>query len=221
MPRTSNKAAAKKVSVELIPRESPVGYRIYELLDELIEQHHQDKRSARIALMWNKSWSEDVDGRITLTRVTIASDFVREIQGDVDHFDIVIQVLHGWWLNEAVQPIDRRARLDEALCSFEPVIGKNGDHAEDERGRKLWRHRAPDVETYTEAVERYGLDIATRGQALAAAIKRSPATFTGCETCRADETTPNGFITTDKNTVKQCSCVTEFRALQQELTAVS
>jgi hypothetical protein len=221
MPRTSNKATAKKVAVELIPRDSPVGFRMYELLDELIEQHHPEKSSARIALMWNKSWAEDCDGHITLTRTTIASDFVREIQGNVEHFDVVIQVLHGWWLNEAVTPIDRRARLDEALCSFEPVIGKNGDQAEDERGRKLWRHRAPDVQAFTETIERYGVDVATRGQQLAAAIKRSPVNFNGCERCRADETTPPGFISTDKNTVKQCSCVTEFKALQQELTAVS
>jgi hypothetical protein len=222
MPRTSNKAAAKKVSVELIPLESPVGFRMYQLLDELIEQHHQDKRAARIALMFNKSWAEEVDGNITLARVTLASDFVRELlEGNDSHTDVVIQVLHGWWMNDAVQPIDRRARLDEALCSFAPVLDKKGDHAEDERGRKLWRHRSPDVQAFTETIERYGLDVTTRGQELAAAIKRSPANFTGCEVCRADETTPNGFISTDKNTVKQCSCVTAWKAIQQELTAVS
>lgn len=218
MPRVSNKSTAKKVPVEIIPRDSPVGFRMYELLDELIEEHHLSKRPAKIALMFNKSWSEDVDGNITITRVTLASDFVRELQKD---FDVVIQVLHGWWQNEAVPAIQRRYELDRALCSFEPVLDKNGDHAEDERGRKLWRHRAPDIQAYTETVERYGLEVTTRGQQLAAAIKRSPANFTGCEVCRADETTPAGFITVDKNSVKQCACVTEHRALQQELTAVS
>ena len=83
--------------------------------------------------------------------------------------------------------------------------------------RKLWRHRGPDIQAYTETVARYGLDVITGGQGLAAAIKRSPATFNGCELCRADETTPNGFITTGPNSVKQCSCVVEYRAIQQEL----
>jgi hypothetical protein len=217
MPRTSNVAKPRKVGVELVPRDSPVGFPMYQLLDELIESHHPEKRAARIALMWNKSWSQDVDGHVTLTRTTIASDFVREIQGDVEHFDIVIQVLHGWWISDAVQPIDRRARLDEALCAFEPVIGKNGDQAEDERGRKLWRHRAPDVQAFTETIERYGLGVATRGQELAAAIKRSE--FSGCETCRADDTCPPGFLSDGKSGVRRCACWTKHQAIQQELVA--
>ena len=216
MARVSNTAPAKKVPVEFIERDSPVGFRLYELLDELIQTHHLDKASARIGLMWNYSWKEDADGNHRITRVTIASDFQRELREDID---IVIEVLHGWWLDERATPIQRLYELDKALCSFEPAIGKNGEQAEDERGRKLWRHRAPDIQAYTETVERYGLDVTTRGQQLAAAIKRSPATFNGCEICRADDSTPNGFIATSRNSVKQCSCVPAYRALQQELTA--
>lgn len=220
MPRTSNKAAAKKVSVELIPRESPVGFRMYQLLDELIEQHHQDKIAARIALVWNFSWTPDIDGNIRPVRTSITTDLQRELLQD-DRVDVVIQILHAWWMDERVSAINRRAELDNGICAFEPVLDKNGDHEEDARERKRWRLRGFDFQAYAETVERYGPDIAAGGPELAAAIKRSPANFTGCEICRADETTPNGFISTDKNTVKQCSCVTAFKAIQQELTAVS
>lgn len=216
MPRVSNKNTAKKVPVEIIPRDSPIGFRMYALLDELIEQHHPAKRAASIALMFNKSWTEDIDGNITITRVTLASDFIRELQKE---FDVVIQVLHGWWQNDAVPPIQRRYELDRALCSFEPVLDKNGEPAEDERRRKLWRHRAPDIQAYTETVERYGLDITSRGQALAAAIKRSPATFKGCDLCRADTTCPPGWIA-DGAGVKRCSCWTQHLQIQQELQEV-
>src|SRR5437867_1677493 len=69
----------KKLAYRLIERESIAGQKLYPLLTELVSQHHEELKEARIALAWNLSWQPDADGRVTLGKCKKASELDREL----------------------------------------------------------------------------------------------------------------------------------------------
>src|SRR5690242_15647453 len=78
----------KKLAYALIDRMTDPGRGMHILLNELVEQHHDDLREARIALAWNLAWAPDVDGRVILGKAMKASDLDRELAP----YDFVIQL---------------------------------------------------------------------------------------------------------------------------------
>jgi len=146
-------AGPKKVSYELIPRDTDIGKPMYALLDELVEKYHDDVQYARVALAWCTSWRADVDGHQILGKCKRASDLDRELAD----FDFVILLQRSFWNSISVTPAQRAALLDHELCHAAPKLDKYGDYLEDERGRRVYRTRKHDIEEFTAIVERHGV----------------------------------------------------------------
>lgn len=143
----------KKVSYELIPPKSEAGKVMYRLLNELVKEHHDDIRDARIALAWNISWKPDVDGRVTLGKCKKASDLDRELMA----FDFVILLRREFWEDGTVTDAQRAALLDHELCHATVKYSTDNEPVIDERDRKVYRIRKHDIEEFAEIIERHGL----------------------------------------------------------------
>lgn len=212
-PRPPRRAKPKKVSYELIPRDSEIGTPMYWLLDELVEAHHEDLRRAKLALAWCTSWKPDADGHVKIGQCMKASDLHRELAD----FDFIILLSRAFWRNEGTLPLHRRALLDHELCHAALKYDKTGEPMEDERGRLVWRTRRHDIEEFTCIVTRYGC-YRSDLESMYAAMRLHPPDFTGCDKC-ADEPQP-GWITVHEGGVsrmKPCECRTEYQAIRQEL----
>lgn len=142
----------KKVSYELIKRDSVPGVPMYAMLETLVEEYHEDLVNARIALAWNLSWKPDVDGRVTLGKCKKASDLDRELAA----FDFVIILRREFYEDGEVTDEQRRALLDHELCHGALALDKDGEPVEDERGRKVYRIRKHDIEEFSAIVARHG-----------------------------------------------------------------
>lgn len=195
-------AKPKKVSYELIARDSVAGHPMYCLLGELVDLHHQELQQARIGLAWCTSWNPDVDGRVTLGKCKKASDLDRELA----EFDFLILLRKSFWLDDRVSPLQRRALLDHELCHAGMKYDGAGEPVADERGRYVYRTKKHDLEEFTSIVERYGTwtsDI----EAFAAALRRSGfQAFKPCEQCQGN---PGWVEILDVNQAKRmtrCAC---------------
>lgn len=142
-------AKAKKVSYQLIPEDAMPD--MYELMNDLIETVHEHLTNARIVLAWNLTWSEDVDGKVTLGKAKKASDLDRELAP----YDFVIMVNQRFWgeANEA----QRKALLDHELSHCEVSLDDEGDPKRDEKGRVVYRMRKHDIEEFSGVVLRNGI----------------------------------------------------------------
>lgn len=163
---------AKKVSYELILRDSEAGKRMYPLLEQLIAKHHDDLVDARIALAWNTGWTPDVDGRWILGKCKKASDLDRELAA----FDFVILLNRIFWENADVSDHQRAALLDHECYHAAVKYDERGERVIDERGRVVYRTRKHDLEEFAAIAERYGCwkrDLEQFAGALARAHQRS------------------------------------------------
>jgi len=158
----------KKVSYQLIKRDSDAGRPIYAMLKDLIEQHHEELTNARLAVAWNLSWKPDADGRVTLGKCKKASDLDRELAA----FDFVILLQAEFWQDAEVTEDQRRALLDHELCHATVKLDETGEPARDERDRIVYRIRKHDVEEFSEIVRRHGCYKRDLEQ-FAAALRRS------------------------------------------------
>jgi hypothetical protein len=207
----------KRVSFELIPRDSTIGHPVYALLDELVSAHHHDLRDARIALAWCLSWKPDVDGRVVLGKCKKASDLDRELAT----FDFVILLRRSFWRNDQVTDHQRRALLDHELHHAAVKHDATGEPVYDERGRLVYRVRKHEVEEFTAIVERYGMWTADL-ERLAIALRRNAAgPFKPCDQCR--ETPTPGWITevdlVGTSRKRRCSCWLRWAEQREELQA--
>lgn len=141
----------KKVSYELVERESPAGKRMYPLLARLIETHHGHLTQARIVLAWCTSWNPDADGRVVLGKCKRASDLDRELAP----YDFVILIARWFYESGDVLDEQREALLDHELCHAQVVMDKSEPKI-DERGRVVYRTRKHDIEEFAEIVYRHG-----------------------------------------------------------------
>lgn len=206
----------KPVSYELIDRDSPIGNPMYWLLDEVVDQHHPELRTARIALAWCTSWRPDVDGNVVIGKCMKASDLHRELAP----WDFVILLARWYWRDDRTEPIHRRRLIDHECCHATRMLDKHGEPAEDERGRPVWRTRRHDYEEFVQIIARYGLEVTTRGREIAAAILRSPAGFKGCARCAEDPAGPSWNTLADGR-VKKCVCHEEWRQIRAEVAELT
>ena len=150
-PRSRKPKAPKRIAYTLLTREEHAS--TYRALAGLVKAHHEELRTARIALAFCTSWRPDPDGRCPIGRCKRASDLDRELAA----FDFVILLNQEFWTNPGVTLTHRDALLDHELCHAtvkrDPVTGRP---LEDERGRIVYRLRKHDLEEFAEIAERYG-----------------------------------------------------------------
>jgi hypothetical protein len=143
----------KKIGHELIDPKSGDGRRIYAILKGLIKKYHDDLTHARIAVAWNLSWKPDVDGRLQIGKMKLASDLDRELS----EFDLVIILNREFWKNVKFTDKQREALIDHELSHGALQRAKNLEPIEDEKGRKCYRIRKHDIEEFGAVVERNGI----------------------------------------------------------------
>ncbi len=170
---------ARAVGYELINRDHVEGYPIFALLDELIHDHHDHLRDARIAIAWNLTWQPDADGRVKLAACMRASDLARELAP----FDFVILLRKAFWKDERAKDEHRRALMDHALCYAARAADKAGDDAVDVRGRAVWRTRKPDIVEFSEVIERHGIYSRDVERIADALRKAGVGPFVHCDRC--------------------------------------
>src|SRR5438045_8903168 len=69
---------ARRVGYELIPRDHVESHPVYSLMGELVREHHEHLRDARIVAARNLTWQPDADGRAKRVACVRASDLARE-----------------------------------------------------------------------------------------------------------------------------------------------
>lgn len=136
----------KKVNIQLIGS----GHPLYQMLDDIIQQHHEHLVRARIGLCWHKGWRTDRDNHVTLGMARKANDLSRELS----EYDFLILLSEEAW--ETLTEAQRLALLDHELCHCAADLDADDKQKEDERGRLCWRMRNHDIEEFREIVARHG-----------------------------------------------------------------
>jgi hypothetical protein len=199
----------KTVSYQVIPRSTAIDYpatQMYALLDELVDQHHEDLRKARIALAWCTSWKPDVDGRVVLGKMQKASDLGRELAP----FDFVVLLSKRFWMHPETKETQKRALLDHELCHGALAHDAAGEPIENERGQLVFRIRKHDLEEFSAIVQRHGIwksDIEQFARALK--LGEVPE-FKPCAECKG---TPGWVYVKDligNTAVTRCRCFVEW-----------
>lgn len=145
-------AGQKKLSYKIIKKSEKAGVKMHAMMKFLITKYHEELEAARIGLAWNLTWRPDADGRATLGKCRLVGNLDREFM----EFDFIVILLREWWEDADVTENHRKALLDHELCHAMPVLDKNQEPKEDERGRKLWRLRKHDIQEFSQIVDRYG-----------------------------------------------------------------
>lgn len=140
---------ATRLGSEIPPRPD-----LYALMDELIESHHEDLESCRIALIWRYGWKADDDGRLKLGQFQKASSLEVQLHG----YDAKILLNFEAWEAADFTEEQRRALLDHELCHGALKLDAEGDPAVDPNtGRLKYRVRKHDHEEFACIMERHGL----------------------------------------------------------------
>jgi hypothetical protein len=144
--------APKAITYQLIGREDELTSGMYDLLDRLVAEHHEEleRGCARIVLAWCTSWKPDVDGRVTIGKCKKASDLDRELAP----FDFVILLSKHFWLGAS--ETQRAALIDHELMHAAVKYDDAGEPVIDARGRTVFRTRKHDLEEFADVVARHG-----------------------------------------------------------------
>lgn len=135
---------------------SDEGQKMYGLLRDLLDAHHQDVAEASFALAWHQGWLPDADGRVTLGECKKVTELAREVAGELGSFDFVILLRHEFWMDERVTNPQRRALLDHELSHAAVQLDSEDRPVRNERGRICYRIRKHDLEEFAAIAERYG-----------------------------------------------------------------
>jgi hypothetical protein len=146
----------KAVNVKMLNRSEYDG--MYEMVNDLVSEHHHHLIDARISLAWRYGWTEDQDGRLKLGQAKKLSDFDRELRTDAgEEIDLVILLNFEAWNDAGFTREHQLALLDHELCHFQVAVDEDGETKLDERNRQIYRIRGHDVEEFTEIVSRHGI----------------------------------------------------------------
>jgi hypothetical protein len=141
-------AAPKKVTTRVASRSTDEP--TYNLLDEIIREHHGHIVDANITIAFNRSWTEDADGRLKLGQAKKCTEIERQMHGQ----DWVILLNEDAW--ERLDDAQKRALMDHELCHCQVTVDEKGGVKLDEYGKVVYRVRKHDVEEFKEIVERHG-----------------------------------------------------------------
>ena len=139
----------------------------YNMADDLVGKYHSHLAEAKIAIAWRYGVKEDKDGNLPLGGVKICSELDRKLHG----FDLIIWLNFAWW-NQVASLEQQRAALDHFLCHCEVTKNEDGEEKTDEDGNTVYRRRNPDVEEFTEVIDRHGLYMAKLEKFAAIAMRR-------------------------------------------------
>lgn len=148
----------KKVTVHVIDRYTET--KLYNKLDAIVREWHPWLSDANIVLAWNASWKADVDGNLVLGKLKKASDLERELfqtikeDGEATLLDAVIMLNEEAW--QSLNDVQRTAVLDHCLSQLAVATDENDDPKHDECGRLVYRTRKPDVQEFSDVVQRHG-----------------------------------------------------------------
>jgi len=123
----------------------------YQLLKQMRKENHSDVSEARIALAWRHRVKSDKDGILKLGQCVRNSGVHRELAD----YDFIIVLNKSAW--DEFTKEQKLALLDHELCHIMPSEDKNGEHQQDDHGRKLFRTRRHDIEEFSDVVRRHGL----------------------------------------------------------------
>lgn len=135
---------------------------VYDMMRELIVQHHPELVEAQICLFWRYGIKPNKDGQIQLGQCKKISDFDRELSD----YDFAIVLNHDFWFDAETTDVHRRALLDHELCHAAPVyedpdasnpVQRRTESTMVHEARLCWRIRKHDVEEFSEIIERHGL----------------------------------------------------------------
>jgi hypothetical protein len=150
------KKKSKPVQIKIIPRDEKP--ELYDLMNELISNHHHHLIDANIAIAWRYGWKEDQDGRTKLGQAKKLSDLDRELRTeDGKEIDLVILLNFEAWNRADFKEKHQSALIDHELCHFQVAVDEDGEFKLDSRGRAVYRIRGHDVEEFTEIVSRHGI----------------------------------------------------------------
>lgn len=201
--RRSKAKGPKRVSYELIDRETVVGHAMYMKLREIVDEYHEDLHDARIALAWCTSWKPDRDGRVTLGKCKKASDLDRELAA----YDFIVLLKKTFWNDVLVSDAQRMALLDHELCHAGVTLDeRTNDPVYDERGRKVYRLIKHDIEEFIGVVARHGLykrDLELFGAELMK--KARTDLFQPCEVC-AESPGWMSVVVDGQPRTRRCAC---------------
>lgn len=165
-------AKKKKQSTYEIVREDDRP-ELYSLMRELVAEHHDELRDARIAIAWRHGWKPDADGRMTLGQLKKASDLDRQLHS----FDLIVLLNFEVWESVNFTPAQQRALFDHELCHGALQLDAEDEPKTTPDGRLQYRIRKHDMEEFRQIVDRHGMwkgDIAAFVEA-AMASKAAPA----------------------------------------------
>jgi hypothetical protein len=154
--KTPRKPRRKVVKVQFHPRppkskKPPDPMDPYQYIDEMVAGTHDDLKDAKIAVAWMLDVKADRDGHLKLGACKKATDLDREFRD----FDLVIMLNSAAW--KSFDPKRKLAVIDHYLCRAAVSEDKNGDPIFDERDRKCYRPRRPDIEEFKGVISRHGL----------------------------------------------------------------
>ncbi|MCE5277156.1 MAG: putative metallopeptidase [Planctomycetaceae bacterium] len=149
----ARKRKPKVVQVELIPREHEGKVRQpYQIMEALVDKHHDHLESAKIALAWRKGWKPNPDGHLQLGKAKKSTDLDREMHV----FDFVILLNFEVWNKADFTREQMEALIDHELCHCDVSKDKTDEVKMDSLGRPIWRIRKHDVEEFQEVIARHG-----------------------------------------------------------------
>lgn len=123
----------------------------YLLLKQMRKENHSHIADAKIALAWRHRMKSDKDGILKLGQCLKNSGVHREFA----NYDFIILLNKMAW--DAFTKEQKMALLDHELCHIMPSEDKNGEHIQDDLGRKMFRTRRHDIEEFQDVVRRHGV----------------------------------------------------------------
>lgn len=147
---------AKSVTVEYLKRakKGDTDPEVYRIMDELIEQHHDHLKTAKIAICWKWGWRADSDGRVRYAQAKKASEVDRALRRDGN--DFVLLLNHEIFNSGAFKAEQARYWIDHALECCKESLDQSGEARVDEKGGTVWRVRKPTLEVFPEVYARHG-----------------------------------------------------------------
>jgi hypothetical protein len=122
----------------------------YRIMEETIEQYHEQLQLAKIAIAWRSGWKANADGHRTLGRMKKASDVDRAFAS----YDFVLLLNEEAW--PALNDQQKRILVDHELTHAQPAYDNNGEQKVDDKDRLCWRIKKHDIEEFHEIFERHG-----------------------------------------------------------------
>lgn len=144
----------KPVNWQLIENTTRQDAGIYELVNNLKTQFHGGDRELsdlNFVLMWKHNIRPDQDGYIVIADVSKSSDKMRELRPH----DVIIGINKIAW--DLLDENQKKVVIDTQLERVVLCLDKEGNPKEDDKYRRIYRLKRPEVVDSENIVRRHGL----------------------------------------------------------------